>query len=87
MPEILLYYLAQPRSLYIQATTTVSEALYNAFDKEEFFNDNLKCFSIIAAYGDDRESCHFILLQPHDYLIRHYGKASTFIVALTVPPA
>ncbi|ESU35605.1 Hypothetical protein DHA2_153593 [Giardia duodenalis] len=86
MPEILLYYLAQPRSLYIQATTTVSEALYNAFDKEEFFNDNLKCFSIIAAYGDDRESCHFILLQPHDYLIRHYGKASTFIVALTVPP-
>lgn len=86
MPEILLYYLAQPRSLYIQTTTTASEALYNVFDKEEFFKDNLKCFSIIAAYGHDRENCQFILLQPHEYLIKHYGKAGTFIIVLTLPP-
>lgn len=86
MPEIILYYLAQPRSLYIQATTTVSEALYNVFDKEEFFKDDLNCFSIIAVYGNDRESCYFILLQPHDYLIKHHGRANTFIIVLTVPP-
>ncbi|KWX12702.1 hypothetical protein QR46_3326 [Giardia duodenalis assemblage B] len=86
MPEILLYYLAQPRSLYIQATTTASEALYNVFDKEEFFRDDLRCFSIIAAYGHDRESCQFVLVQPHEYLIKHHGRASTFIIVLTAPP-
>lgn len=86
MPEIILYYLAQPRSLYIQVTTTVSEALYSVFDKEELFRDNIKCFSIIAACGRDPKSCQFILLQPHEHLIKHYEKGSTFIIALTEPP-